>query len=430
LSGKDVIQPEIPAIGCLIGRKNEPSAQPTVTYAKDIASIFQARCVQCHRSGEIGPFSMEKYDDFVGWADMIREVVDQGRMPPWFADAEYGHFSNEGRLTKEEREAVLAWIDAGAPFGNASDLPEPRKYVEGWNIGVPDEIVAMSEEAFDVPAEGVMPYKHFVVDPGWKEDKWISACEVRPGARSVVHHVFVLSIPPDVKVSSQGLVNDAVIAANAFTGGLIAGFAPGTPALISEKGVARRVKAGSKIVFQVHYTPNGRPEKDLTRAGFKFCDESEVRQEVEGLSAHNFRFLIPPNTPDQVIKSSYKFEEDRYLKHMMPHMHLRGKSFQFFARFPDGRRKILLDVPRYDFNWQIEYELAKPLFMPKGTVLECVAHYDNSANNPANPDPNTYVRPGEQTWHEMMIGWFGVLTPPKDPAGSNPQREVSANETP
>lgn len=414
LAGKEVSKPERPAIGCLIGRKHEPVTRSNVTYAKEISRIFQSRCLECHRSGEIGPFAMDKYDDLVGWADMIREVVDQERMPPWFANPEHGKFSNEARLTKQEKDAILAWVDAGTPMGNPDDLPEPRKFVDGWSIGVPDEVIAMAEKPYAVPADGAVPYQHFVVDPGWSEDKWIKACEVRPGARSVVHHVFVLSIPPDAKVSKRNEVQTAVAAANAFKGGLIAACAPGTPAFTTPPKMARRVPAGSKIVFQIHYTPNGRPEDDLTRVGFKFCDESEVEQEILGLGAQNFLFRIPANASDHVVKASYRFDEDKILRHMLPHMHLRGKSFQYFALFPDGRRELLLDVPRYDFNWQIQYELAEPRLMPKGTVLECIGHFDNSSSNPANPNPNTIVRPGQQTWEEMMIGWFSVVSLPKD----------------
>jgi peroxiredoxin/mono/diheme cytochrome c family protein len=415
LAGKDISQPERPAIGCLIGRKHEPSPNATVTYAKDISRIFQSRCIECHRAGEIGPFAMDNYDDLIGWADMIREVVAEERMPPWFANPEHGKFSNDARLTKQEKDAILAWVDAGAPMGSPDDLPEPRKFVDGWNIGVPQEVIAMADKPYDVPAHGAIPYEHFVVDPNWTEDKWITACEVRPGARSVVHHVFVLSIPPEAKGVKRSTGHAAAVAANAFKGGLIAGFAPGMPAFVApEAGMARRVPAGSRIVFQVHYTPNGRPEKDLTRVGFKFCDKNEVSREVEVLAAQNFLFMIPPNTPDHVLKASYHFKEDKILRNMLPHMHLRGKSFQFFARFPDGRRELLLDVPRFDFNWQIPYELAEPLFLPKGTVLECIGRYDNSKDNPANPNPNVTVRPGQQTWEEMMIGWFAVESLPKD----------------
>ncbi|MBY0586812.1 thioredoxin family protein [bacterium] len=425
LAGKDVRQPVLPATGCLIGRKHEPSTDTNVTYAKDVSRIFQKRCVECHRDGEIGPFAMDKYDDLVGWADMIREVVDQERMPPWFANPAHGKFVNDARLTEAEKSTILAWVDAGAPMGDPKDLPEPRQFVPGWNIGEPHEIIAMAEKPYDVPLEGAVPYEHFVVDPGWTEDKWITDCEVRPGARSVVHHVFVLSVPPDAMAGERNGLQTAVVAANAFKGGLIAGYAPGTPPFTARPKMARRVTAGSKIVFQIHYTPNGRSEKDLTRVGFKFCDKSAVEQEMEGLGAQNFLFWIPANTPDHVIKASYQFKDDRVLRYMMPHMHLRGKSFQFIARFPDGRRELLLDVPRFDFNWQIQYELAEPILMPKGAVLECVGHYDNSSGNPANPNPNVIVRPGQQTWEEMMIGWFSVETLPKNQSSTDSKDQPS-----
>ncbi len=403
LDGKPVSQPELPPIGCLIGRQRAVAAAPTVTYAQQISRIFQQRCVACHRSGEIGPFAMDNYDDVAGWADMIREVVEQERMPPWFASPAHGKFSNDARLTSEEKQAIFAWVDAGAPLGNPSDLPEPRQFVEGWNIDQPDQVIAMADQPFDVPAEGTLDYKHFVVDPGWTEDKWLTAAEVRPGARSVVHHVFVLCFPPGK--------NDAFKIA--FDGGLIGGYAPGTPAFQAEPGLARRIPAGSKIVFQMHYTPNGRAQQDLTRVGFKFCAASEVEQEVEVRGASYWLFRIPPGAENHEIRSRHTFTRDEILRNLLPHMHLRGKSFRYVARFPDGTSEVLLDVPRYDFNWQIQYEFAEPKLMPKGSVLECTAHYDNSAGNPANPDPTATVTPGEQTWHEMMIGWYSVMTPPK-----------------
>ncbi|MBX7166882.1 MAG: redoxin domain-containing protein [Pirellulales bacterium] len=405
LAGKPVSQPELPAIGCLIGRRRESTTSAPVTYAKEVSRIFQRRCIECHRAGEIGPFSMENFDDVAGWADMIREVVEQERMPPWFANPAYGKFLNDARLTPEEKQTIFAWIDAGAPLGDASDLPAPRQFVEGWNIGEPDQVVKTSETPFEVPAEGVLDYEHFVVDPGWTEDKWIVAAEVRPGARSVVHHVFVMCIPPNEKFQMFKI---------AFDGGLIGGYAPGMPPFLANPGVARKVKAGSKIVFQLHYTPNGRPQQDITSVGFKFCDASQVQQEVEVRGASYWMFMIPPGAANHELHASYKFRKDEYVANLLPHMHLRGKAFRYVAKYPDGTSEILLDVPKYDFNWQIQYEFDKPKLMPKGTTLECTGVYDNSADNPANPDPTEWVRPGEQTWHEMMIGWYSTLTVPKD----------------
>jgi peroxiredoxin len=401
LAGKEVSQPELAPIGCLIGRRREPAKAPTVTYAKEVSRIFQRRCIECHRTGELGPFSMESYDEVAGWADMIREVVEQERMPPWFANPEHGQFSNVARLTTEEKEQIFAWVDAGAPLGDPSDLPEPRQFVDGWNIGEPDQVVAMADKPYQVPAEGTINYQHFVVDPGWKEDKWLVKAEVRPGNRTVVHHVFVLCYPP-------GERNSFMIA---FDGGLIGAYAPGIRPFETPPGAARRIPAGSKVVFQMHYTTNGRAQEDLTKVGFTFCDGSEVKQEYLAKGASYWLFAIPPGAPNHEVRATHKFEEDEILVNLLPHMHLRGKSFRYVARYPDGRREVLLDVPRYDFNWQIQYELAEPKLMPKGTVLECTAHYDNSAANPANPNPKALVTPGEQTWHEMMIGWYSTLTP-------------------
>jgi len=404
LAGKPVSQPELPVIGCLIGRRYEASPAARLTYSREIARIFKKRCVECHRDGEIGPFSMESYDDVVGWADMIREVVEQERMPPWGANPEHGTFSNDARLTDEEKQAIFDWVDAGAPRGDPADLPEPTPYYDGWNIGQPDQVVAMSDEPYQVPAEGVIPYQYYVVDPGFEEDKWLTACEVRPGNRAVVHHVLVFCKEPGKPLNPLSI----------FNGGLVAAYAPGTPAFEATPGAARRLPAGSKIVLQVHYTVNGRPQEDLTRVGFRFCDESEVESEGEALAAYNLLIAIPPRAENHQIKAIYRFREDRYLHNMTPHMHMRGKSFRFAATYPDGTQEILLDVPRFDFNWQLQYNLAEPKLMPAGTVLECTAVYDNSANNPANPNPNRFVTFGEQTWDEMMIGFFTCFTPPED----------------
>lgn len=403
LAGKEVSKPALPAVGCLIGRRAKPKQESQVTYASHVAAILQKRCLECHRAGEIGPFSMESYEEVAGWAPMIREVVDQERMPPWFASPEHGAFSNDARLSDEEKRAIAAWVEAGAPLGDPAKIPEGKKYVEGWNIGEPDVILPMSDKPFSVPAEGVVDYKHYVVDPEFTEDKWMVACEVRPGNRSVVHHVLVFCRPPGQRRKFD-----------IFDGGLIAAYAPGTPAFQAPKGVARKLPAGSKIVIQMHYTPNGRAQEDLSRVGFRFCDAKEVKQEIEALAANNFFIAIPPGAPDHIVRSRYVFKDDRLLVNLAPHMHMRGKSFRYEAAYPDGRREILLDVPRFDFNWQFQYNLAEPKLMPKGTVIHCTAHYDNSAANPANPDPKQFVTFGEQTWDEMMIGWFTAMTLPRD----------------
>jgi peroxiredoxin len=401
LAGKPVSQPSLAAVGCRIGRTTNPDTAAAVTYSKDIAPILQRRCIECHRKGEIAPFALTTYRQVIGWAGTIRDVVEEGRMPPWFADPAVGKFANDARLSDAEKQQILQWVDAGSPEGDPKDLPPPRKFLDGWNIPEPDLVVKMSVKPFRVPTEGVVSYKHFVVDPGFTEDKWIVASEARPGNRAVVHHILVF-----LKKPGQSF------AAELLRGSLIGAYAPGAPGRKLSPGMAKRIPAGSKIVFQMHYTPNGTEQDDISYLGLKFCDAKDVKQEIESGASANFLIAIPPRAKDHQIVAQYKFPEDRLLFNMTPHMHTRGKSFRYEAVYPDGRQELLLDVPRWDFNWQIEYELAEPKRMPKGTILKCTARYDNSSDNPANPAPDQWVRFGEQTWDEMMIGWFMSATLP------------------
>jgi hypothetical protein len=398
LEGKDVSVASTEAVGCHIGRMPKPTGSE-VTYSREIARIFQNRCVECHREGEIGPFTLTSYEDAIGWAETIREVVDQGRMPPWFADPKIGHFINDARLSDEEKRQIFAWVDAGCPEGDKSDLPEPRQFAEGWNIPEPDLVLKMADTPYKVPAEGIIDYQHFTVDPGFTEDMWMVACEARPGNRSVVHHILVFLQSPGGQV-------------DLLRGSLLAAYAPGSPPRMMEGGMAKKIPAGSKIVFQMHYTTNGREQLDLSTLGLKFIKESEVNQIAESGWAINMAFRIPPGEPNHKVVSQYRFKEDKMLLSMTPHMHMRGKSFRYEAIYPDGTRETLLDVPHWDFNWQIDYILAKPKLMPKGAKLYCEAYYDNSADSPTNPDPTKTVRFGEQTWDEMMIGWFTTATIP------------------
>ncbi|MEX0676953.1 MAG: redoxin domain-containing protein [Pirellulales bacterium] len=398
LAGRQVSQPELEAVGCFIGRAPKPTEGP-ITYSRHIARIFQNRCVECHREGEIGPFPLSSYDEALGWGETIREVVDQGRMPPWFADPSIGHFINDARLSDEEKRQIGQWVDAGCPQGDPADLPEPRKFAEGWSIPEPDLVLKMRDKPFQVPAEGVVDYKHFEIDPAFTEDKWMVACEARPGNRAVVHHILVF-----LRTSGGEI--------ELLRGSLLAAYAPGSPPRMTEPGMAKRIPAGSKIIFQMHYTPNGKPQEDISTLGLKFCDVDEVEQEVESGFAINFAFVIPPGVADHKVTSKHHFDEDRLLLGLTPHMHMRGKSFRYELRYPDGRREVLLDVPRWDFNWQIDYLLAEPKLVPKGSDLYCEAHYNNSPESPTNPDPTKWVRFGEQTWDEMMIGWFTTATLP------------------
>jgi peroxiredoxin/mono/diheme cytochrome c family protein len=388
-------------VGCRIGRVLQPTDQADVTYSRQISRILQRRCVECHRAGEIGPFALTSYEETVGWAPMIEEVVREQRMPPWHANPAHGEFANEARLSDEEKKLIYRWVELGAPQGDPSELPPARNWVEGWRIGEPDLVIYMRDEPFTVPATGEVKYQYFSVDPGFTEDKWVRAAECRPGNRAVVHHIIVA---PGSKDRAQNrLLGEA-------DSDWLTATAPGAQPLILPPGMAKRIPAGSRLVFQMHYTPNGTVQEDRSCVGLIFADPAEVKQTVLTQKAANSRLQIPPGAPNHEVQASYRFSQDALLLAMFPHMHLRGKAFRYTAVYPDGREpEILLDVPHYDFNWQNAYVLAKPKSMPAGTVLKCVAHFDNSAANLANPDPTATVRWGDQTWEEMMIGYFDMV---------------------
>lgn len=369
-----------------------------VTFSKDIAPIFYKNCAYCHRPGEIAPMSLLTYKDARPWAKSIREKVVDGTMPPWHADFRYGSFKNDRRLSKTESDTIIAWVDEGAKEGNPKDLPPAPRFTEGWQIGKPDVVLSMAQE-YIVPAEGVINYQYFLVPTRFTEDRWIQAAEVRPGNRAVVHHVIVFVVAPDALKQRLSLFRDGSIE------GLV-GTAPGEEPMILPDGVGRLVKAGSILVFQMHYTPNGTAQKDRTSVGIIFS-RKPIDKAVAGGAAMNRRFAIPPGDDNYAVQSSYTFREDSHILNLMPHMHLRGKDFEYRLVYPDGTSKIILSVPRYDFNWQTRYEFKDPVAAPKGSRLECVAHFDNSSKNKWNPDPAKTVRWGPQTWEEMMIGFVG-----------------------
>ena len=385
--------------GCHIGRLLKPDESSPVTYGNQISRIMSDHCVSCHRPGEIAPFSLTTYDEVVGWAEMIDEVVQEQRMPPWHANPDHGTFINDTSLTAGERELIKQWVENGAPKGDLSKAPKQKEYNPKWQIGTPDVIVKINDRPFKVPATGTVEYKYFVVDPGFKEDKWIQAAECRPGNRSVVHHIIcALDQSGRKKAQVHGDLNSEWIAATA----------PGAKPLQLPEGYAKFVPAGSKLVFQMHYTPNGTPQEDISSVGFIFADPSSVKKRVATHAAENHRIKIPPHADNHKEVAGYRFRNKSQILHMFPHMHLRGKSFRYIAEYPDGSEEILLDIPNYDFNWQNAYVFAEPKIVPKGTILRCIAHYDNSEENLANPDPTKTIRWGDQTWEEMMIGYFDI----------------------
>ncbi len=398
LAGRSVAKAETPATGCLIGRAHRPTPQGAVTYSQHVAPILQQHCQECHRPQELAPFSLLTYDDASAWADTIREVVNEDRMPPWFADPAHGEFVNDCRLTEADKTTLFTWIDNGCPAGDAALEPAPRQFASGWRIGQPDAVVYMSDDSFDVPAEGVVDYQHFTAETGFTEDKWIQACEARPGNVSVVHHIVVFIQPPGKE--------SAFLGGQLFGDKLCSVFAPGTPPWVFPEGTAVRIPAGSKLIFQMHYTPNGTAQRDRSFCGFKFADPALVRHKAEAQAAINVGFEIPAGADNHRVTASYKFRRDTLLLNLYPHMHVRGKSFLWEAQYPDGTREVLLNVPRYDFNWQLRYDLVKPKLLPKGTKMRITAHFDNSEENPNNPDPTQAVKFGLQTWEEMMVGFF------------------------
>lgn len=379
------------------GAASRAGKESPVTFNKDVTPVLQKNCQGCHRPGEAAPMSLLTYQEARPWAKAIREAVILKRMPPWYADPHYGKFSNDRSLSKSEIDTLVAWADGGAPEGDPKQAPAPARFVNGWNIGVPDLILEMPEE-YHVPAAGTIKYEYFTIPTQFTEDKWVQMAEVRPGNRALVHHVIAYVKPP---------LNPGEEKPKKEKREFLVGYAPGSMPEVIEPGRAKLIKAGSEIVFQVHYTANGTAGVDRSRVGLIFAKEPP-RERVMTLSAANQKFVIPPGDSNYEVKSQYELTRDSTLTALFPHMHLRGKDFEYRVVLPDGENQTLLKVPGYSFSWQLSYTLAHPLELPKGSIIECTAHFDNSANNRYNPDATQEVRWGDQSWEEMMIGFFNV----------------------
>ncbi len=403
-----------------------PPPPGKTTFYKDVLPILQNNCQSCHRHGEVAPMSLMTYEDARPWAIAMKMAVLTKKMPPWYADPQYGHFSNERKLTPLEIRTLISWVDGGAQPGDPKDAPAPVKFVEGWNIGVPDRVIEMPQE-FHVPAEGTVDYQYVVIPGGFTKDTWVQAAEVRPGNRAVVHHVIAFVRPPESQWMREAKPGEFFVPkkeanqeggqqrggrrGNITDNELLVGYAPGLQALELD-GQAKLIKAGSDIVLQLHYTANGTAGTDKTKIGLIFAKQPPKMRSIQ-LASSNPGFKIPPNDGNYEVKSQVQLEDTVTLVDLMPHMHFRGKDFLYQAIYPDGKTETLLSVPKYDFNWQLGYRLAQPIVLPKGTRIECTAHFDNSVNNPYNPDPTKEVKWGDQTWEEMMIGWFSVSVDPK-----------------
>ncbi len=405
LSGKPVTVPTTVAVGCLIGRVRVPQTNAAVTFTEHIAPLLNARCVECHRPGEIAPFSLTDYDEVVGWADMIAEVTRERRMPPWHASPAHGKFANANRLSDEELDLIQRWVAAGAPQGDPQKQPAPPVFQTGWQLPkAPDKVVFMAEKPYAVKATGEVRYQYFTADPGLKEDTWITCAEVIPGNRQVVHHVIVFA------ATDGKLVNE--------DRQFICAYVPGLRVTPYPQGMAKKIPAGAKLIFQMHYTPIGTPQEDRTQVGFVFADPAKITHEVQTISTMSRRFKIEPQLDDQKFTSNpVNTPTDVLLLSLSPHMHLRGKSFRYEMTWPNGQTEVLLDVPNYDFNWQTAYRLEEPMIVPRGSKLVAYASYDNSPKNLANPDPNATVVWGDQSWEEMLIG-YGDVAVERSAAGS------------
>ena len=445
------------AVVTLVAKRNQAAG---VTFTRDVAPIIFNKCSICHRPGEVAPMPLTSYQEVRPWSKAIREEVAERTMPPWFADPHKStlKFGNDRRLTQKEIETIVAWVDAGAPKGDDKDLPAMPKFTPGWTFGEPDLVIEMPID-FEVPAEGELPMQNFYVPVPFNEERWVEKVELRPGNPAVVHHSIanVVRLPEGTKVVDGKAVRDGAASAALNsqsareTGGLseggsrevflsqdsftragafkLVGQAPGKGFESHYPGTAKRILPGMHVQFNMHYQPSGRVEKDRSRLGLWFA-KKPVTYEVltKGVSDTIFiggkelsetRMIngkevkirgripnIPPNVDNWEISGEVTLKEAITLYAFAPHMHLRGKDIKYTLVWPDGRQQVLLDVPKFDFNWQLHYELAEPLKIPAGSRMIAVAHYDNSIKNRYNPAPNKEVFWSEQSWDEMFIPWF------------------------
>lgn len=394
------------------------------TFTKDVATIFQKRCQECHRPGEIGPFSLLTYEQARPWAAAIKASVIQKKMPPWFADPHYGKFSNDRSMSGKEIDTIVAWVNAGAPKGDPKDLPPEVSFVEGWGIPKPDVVFQMPEP-YQIPGTGTIEYLHYVIPTNFKEDRWVQFAEARPGDRARVHHLLAFIREPGsqwLKDAKPGVPfipekpknNEPTQESSELPSDFLVGYAPGQPPEGYEPGQAKLIKAGSDIILQVHYTTNGKASSDISKVGLVFAKEPPPKR-VLTVSATNGTFKIPAGDPNYRVDAEFELGSTVILHGLHPHMHARGKDFLYRVKYPDGRTETLLSVPHYSFAWQLWYNLEKPLVLPKGTKIECTAHFDNSPNNRDNPDPTKDVTWGDQSWDEMMVGFFNLVFDAKTP---------------
>ena len=370
------------------------------TFYRDVLPILQDRCQECHRPGEAAPTPFTTYAQVRPWAKSIRSAVLSGKMPPWFADPCCGEFENDRSLSPAQRQTLAAWADTGATPGDPRDAPPPRAWTDGWNLPAKPGHVFSMPHPFLVPAKGAVDYQYFVIPTGFTQDRWVTGAEARPSNRTAVHHAVVYIREPG-STWTRGPTKADILTI----------YSPGSAPDVSPPGMAKLVKAGSDLVIEIHYTPAGKAVLDRTQVAVNFAQSPPLKR-VLTLQMDNSTFAIPPGARDYRVTVWGTLPNDALLLGFFPHMHLRGKSFEYMRIRDDGQPETLLRVAPYDFYWQLSYRLAHPLSLQKGTRLQWAATFDNSANNPRNPDPSAEVRYGHQSWEEMMIGFFDVAVDP------------------
>jgi peroxiredoxin len=404
LSAQPVSRPKTVARGCVIQFESGdgPETAP-VSYAKDVVPILERKCIHCHSPGNIGSWSMSGFKKVKSMAAMIEEVLLTRRMPPWDADPHIGKFSNDSTLTTAESQTLLRWVHQGALRGDGPDPLETsvRPPAKEWPLGPPDIVLRLAQPQ-QIPATGVLDYRHIEVVATNATEGWVSAVWVKPGNKQVLHHVIA-------RLKDKGQRN------HLGENEMFAGWAPGATQGGLPQGSGKFLPKNARFDFELHYTPNGVPQTDQTEIGLYLLPEKPLAR-FESVPVVNTTFEITPDDPDSQTSAMYGFKRDATLYSLTPHMHLRGKWMKFEALFPDGRRETLCSVPRYDFNWQQTYVLAQPRKLPAGTWVLVSGGYDNSPRNPSNPDPKKTVHWGDQSFDEMFLGWYNVawdLEPPK-----------------
>jgi len=387
-----------------------------VTFYRDVLPIMQEHCQVCHRAKGIAPMAFETYEQTKPYAQAIRTAAENRTMPPWFAEKGIGRFSNDPTLTDEQIAMLRAWADENAPAGNVSDGPPRRRWAERWTIPDPDVTVTMSE-GVAIPADSEVDYTYEIVPTGFREGRWVQASEILPGMPQNVHHAVVYVRPPGSSWLRRAPVGKPFTASTLdknedrqdamwTDSDILLVYAPGSTPDNWPAGIAKYVPAGSDLVFQMHYTTNGRAGTDVSRMGLIFAKEP-VQKRVLTLQLTNDHFVIPPGAPDYRVEARGTLPSEARLLSLFPHMHLRGKRFAYNIVREDKSIEPLLRV-NYHFHWQMSYRLAEPLTLKAGTELQAVAWFDNSTANKHNPDPDAAVRWGEQTSDEMMVGFFDV----------------------